>query len=329
MAPHVAIAMAVYNDAEYLRATLEALAAQTYSDFHLTIVDDESTDGSAEVAEGFAGRLPMTVVRAPHRGRQSAKRAASAATDPESAYLLVLDSDIVLPREALAEMVAELDRDPHAAAVSANARSATNRPWGGGQAFLDDLFLSSHTDTQGRARYIVGGCALFRRQALSGIEIRDDLGEDSDLSARLRDTWSLLLRRELVAIHLGVPTTLAGILKRFRREGVRVAAQLRIYPAERSIGNLARLVPLPLLAATGLGVALWQPWLAGGSVLLLGGYFTMFLLASRNVPAEWSSRLSGAFVFTVGNVGFGVGYLEELIRGRRGGKMDEPARARS
>lgn len=322
----VAIAMAVYNDATYLRATLSALREQSFTDFHVTLLDDASTDDSVAVAEQFAASLPMTILRGPHRGRHDAKRAVADATSADAPYLFVLDSDIVLAPDGLARMVRALDDDPQAAVVSMHARAAAGRPWGTGQAFIDDLFLFSHTDADGRARYIVGGCAMFRRSALVGVEIRDDLGEDSDLSAKLRDRWHLLLPRGLVATHLGVPTTLGGVLRRFRREGVRVAAQLRVYPAERSVGNISRLVPLPIAAVTAVGVVTLQPWIVAGGAALAASYVGAFLAASRRVPASLRARMAGALVFTVGNLGFAVGYLEESIRGGRR-KMKEPARA--
>ena len=326
MSKRVAIAMAVYNDAAYLRATLAALGAQSFKDFHLTLLDDASTDDSPAVAEQFAASLPMTMIRGPHRGRHDAKRAVANATSADSPYLLVLDSDIVLPPDGLARMVRALDEIPQAAVVSMHARAADGRRWGTGQAFIDDLFLYSHTDDEGRARYIVGGCAMFRRSALDGVEIRDDLGEDSDLSAKLRQQWRLLLPRDLVATHLGVPTTLAGLVRRFRREGVRVAAQLRVYPGERSVGNVARLVPLPIAAVTLVGAVTLQPWIVAGGGVLMASYVGAFLAASRRVPAPLRARIAGAFVFTVGNLGFAVGYLEEaMVGGRR--KMKEPARA--
>ena len=55
----------LYNKAPYIRKALESVFAQTYTDYELIIVDDGSTDGSAEIAESFlqdpASRLsPLT-----------------------------------------------------------------------------------------------------------------------------------------------------------------------------------------------------------------------------------------------------------------------------
>jgi GT2 family glycosyltransferase len=325
VAPRVSIAMAVYNDERYLPLTLDALVAQTWRDFELLVLDDGSTDGSAALAERYADRLPLTVVRAPHRGRQLAKQASWEAVAKRDLFL-VLDSDIVLPPDGLARMVALLDADPDVAAVSARARADATRPFGASQAFMEDLFHDSNSDEQGNGRWIVGGCALFRRAALAGIEVRTDVGEDNDLSEKLRERWRLLVPRDLVATHYGVPTTLWGLLERFAREGMRVRTLLRAYPETRQLGNVARLVPLPLALATVAGAATGQIWLALAAAGALAAYVGAFAYASRKVTARPLDRLAGALLFTFGNLGFGVGYVREALRARSVDIMRDPKR---
>jgi glycosyltransferase involved in cell wall biosynthesis len=57
-APLVSVIVPVRNRRELLRQTLDALAAQEFTDFEVIVVDDGSTDGSAEEAErdAAAGR---------------------------------------------------------------------------------------------------------------------------------------------------------------------------------------------------------------------------------------------------------------------------------
>lgn len=50
-----------YNEARGLPATLAALAAQRDTDFTLVVVDNASTDGSADVVRAFAERAPFPV----------------------------------------------------------------------------------------------------------------------------------------------------------------------------------------------------------------------------------------------------------------------------
>jgi glycosyltransferase involved in cell wall biosynthesis len=57
--PKISICIPVYNSAAYLAAAVESALAQDYDSFEILIVDDCSTDGSAEIAAGFATRSSL------------------------------------------------------------------------------------------------------------------------------------------------------------------------------------------------------------------------------------------------------------------------------
>jgi glycosyltransferase involved in cell wall biosynthesis len=322
----VAVAMPVYNDEQYLPLALDGLCRQTYRDFKLTIVDDGSTDRSAEIAESFADRLPLTLIRAEHRGLRTTKRAAVEAVPPEAEYLLIHDSDIELPEDAIERMIGVLDGDPQVAAVMAQARSVPTRRWGRGQAFFEDLVRDTIVNDQGESRWIVGACVMFRRSVLQGIRMRVDINEDSDLSLQLRDRYKLLWPRDLVADHYGVPTTLRGIWHRGYRDGLRVRALIRAHPKGFQLGSISRLVPLPLAAATAVGAVTLQPWLVAGGFGVFGAYVLAFLYASRRVPGDLATRLEATALFVLSNFGFGLGFLRESLAKPAGTELAEPTR---
>jgi CTP:molybdopterin cytidylyltransferase MocA len=310
--------MPLYNEERYLPLTLDALCEQTYRDFRVIVVDDGSTDSSAQIAEGYRDRLAMTVIRAEHRGLRTTKRTAVEAMPPEAEFILMLDSDVVLPPDGIQRMVELLDSDPNVAAVSGQARSVTNRPWGRGQAFFEDLVRQTNMTAEGETRWIVGGCVMLRRTALQGIRLRVDINEDSDLSVRLRDRFRLLQPTDLVASHYGVATTLKGIWDRGYRDGLRVCALIKAHPeAGYQIGSIARLVPLPLGAATVVGTLLLQPWLTAPAIALMTAYVGAFLYASRRVPGDLMTRLEGTGLFVLSNFGFGIGFIEQLLKRTR------------
>lgn len=96
--------MPVYNEAPHVGRTIETLLeAIDRSGFeaNLVLVDDGSTDGSAEAARvALAGRLSMSVVTQPNRGRFHAVRAGlRRATGPN---VLVLGARVRLRPDALA-----------------------------------------------------------------------------------------------------------------------------------------------------------------------------------------------------------------------------------
>jgi GT2 family glycosyltransferase len=57
--PKVYILLPVHNRKEITRGFVECLAAQTFSDYHLVLIDDGSTDGTAEMVQA---RIPSTTV---------------------------------------------------------------------------------------------------------------------------------------------------------------------------------------------------------------------------------------------------------------------------
>ena len=60
--PTVAVVVATYNGATYLRAQLESIVQQTYKPSQIIIVDDASLDDTLQVANNFAAHHPEVMV---------------------------------------------------------------------------------------------------------------------------------------------------------------------------------------------------------------------------------------------------------------------------
>ena len=58
MKPRVSVLIPVFNGEPYLAAAIESVQAQTFEDYEFIIVDDGSTDGSADMIAGFAASDP-------------------------------------------------------------------------------------------------------------------------------------------------------------------------------------------------------------------------------------------------------------------------------
>ena len=56
--PRLSIGFPVYNGQNYMSEALDALLAQTYTDFELIISDNASTDGTEEICRAYAARDP-------------------------------------------------------------------------------------------------------------------------------------------------------------------------------------------------------------------------------------------------------------------------------
>lgn len=94
------IIMPVYNHARFVADAVESVFAQDFADWELLIVDDGSTDGSAEIVDGLArGEKRVKVVHQANAGPAAARNVAIDGATGE--WLAFLDSDDIWTREAL------------------------------------------------------------------------------------------------------------------------------------------------------------------------------------------------------------------------------------
>ena len=54
VSPKVSVVASVYNGERYLQESVESILNQTFSDFEFIIVDDGSTDGTADILKSFS-----------------------------------------------------------------------------------------------------------------------------------------------------------------------------------------------------------------------------------------------------------------------------------
>ncbi|WP_068921269.1 bifunctional glycosyltransferase/CDP-glycerol:glycerophosphate glycerophosphotransferase [Planobispora rosea] len=105
--PLISVIVPIYNVEPYLTACLESLAAQTWRDVEVVMVDDGSPDASAEIAQRYAADDPrFLLLRQPNRGLGAARNAGLRRAGGE--FVAFLDSDDMLPLHALETMADSL-----------------------------------------------------------------------------------------------------------------------------------------------------------------------------------------------------------------------------
>lgn len=120
--PSVTIAMTAYNVAPYIGAAIESLLAQTYGDFELLIVDDQSNDASRAVAERFAaadGRVQL--VASGEKGRVPALNRILG--EARGAWFAVFDADDVARPDKFERQMAFLKANPDHGVVGSGNRT--------------------------------------------------------------------------------------------------------------------------------------------------------------------------------------------------------------
>jgi glycosyltransferase involved in cell wall biosynthesis len=111
--PKVSIVTPTYNMAQYLPAAIESALSQDYPDKEIIVLDDGSTDGTAEVVRGYGDRVRY--FWQPNEGVASAYNQLISLSSGD--YVHVLDADDVLLPGAVSRGVAMLDVYPNAAFV--------------------------------------------------------------------------------------------------------------------------------------------------------------------------------------------------------------------
>jgi glycosyltransferase involved in cell wall biosynthesis len=94
--PKVDIITPAYNAARYLPAAIESVIAQTFEDWRIVLVDDGSTDNTADVVAPFVDRLgpKLKYIQQPNRGLPAAARNVAIANS-SAEFLALLDADDV------------------------------------------------------------------------------------------------------------------------------------------------------------------------------------------------------------------------------------------
>ena len=115
--PRVSVVLIFLNEERFLDAAIDSVRKQSFQDWELMLVDDGSSDGSAEIARRHAAADPDRIRYLEHPGHSNlgpsaARNAGIAASHGE--FIAFLDGDDVWLPERLARAVALLDAHPEA-----------------------------------------------------------------------------------------------------------------------------------------------------------------------------------------------------------------------
>jgi GT2 family glycosyltransferase len=196
----VAVVVLNWNGWKDTIACVESLQKLDYGDFQILLVDNGSTDGSADHLRtalpaiellqtganlGFGGGCNVGIRHALAQGAE---------------YVWLINSDATVDRGALSALVRVADQNPALGSVGSVLFEADDvtrvQLWGGGRVNLW-LGRSTHCLVPGPIDFVSGASVLLRRAALEQVGLFDEAmffmyWEDTDLAFRLRNAgWQL------------------------------------------------------------------------------------------------------------------------------------------
>jgi glycosyltransferase involved in cell wall biosynthesis len=110
--PKVSVVIPTYNRAHFLPETIQSVLAQSFQDFEIIVVDDGSVDSTKEVVDSFQDRR-ISYIYQENQGGSAARNTGIKASSGE--YIVPLDSDDILLKDAIEKGVQTLDSHPEAA----------------------------------------------------------------------------------------------------------------------------------------------------------------------------------------------------------------------
>jgi cellulose synthase/poly-beta-1,6-N-acetylglucosamine synthase-like glycosyltransferase/peptidoglycan/xylan/chitin deacetylase (PgdA/CDA1 family) len=213
----VCVVIPAFNEGAVICKSIRAVLASRLEGFKVLVLDDGSSDRTAEIVrKAFGGSGRVSVVTKPNGGKWSALNAALRHTDAE--IVVTIDADTVLEPDALPLLVRHF-ADPRVAAV-AGAPVVGNRI--NLLTRLQALEYAINQNLDRRALEVVNGITVvpgavgaWRRVALLGIGGfgPDTLAEDADATVALELAgWRVLSEPKAVA-HTEAPQTVRAFLK--------------------------------------------------------------------------------------------------------------------
>ncbi|MGN6317433.1 glycosyltransferase [Trinickia sp.] len=319
--PAVVAVVPARNEADVIGAAVASLIEQDYAgEFHVVVVDDHSTDGTADAARATALALGkperLTVIAAEPlpagwSGKvwaQSQGVAAVASRALSADYLLLTDADIGHPPEAVAELVARATIERRDL-VSLMVRLRCDSIW---EKALIPAFVFFFAklypfrwvnDPRNKTAAAAGGCMLVKRAALEEAggmaSIRAALIDDCTLAAQIkhRGQGGHAIRLDVAARSRSLrpydgPSEIWNMIART------AFTQLRYSPwlLAGTLAGMTVIYLVPPVVAVALGPLGWPAWLAWGAMCC--AYAPMLRYYGRS--PWWAPALPLVALFYVG-----------------------------
>jgi glycosyltransferase involved in cell wall biosynthesis len=188
----VSVIIPVFNGERFLAEAVESVIAQSYHPLEIIVVNDGSTDKTAEIAAGFGERVRYFYQA--NRGPAAARNRGIQAARGD--MLCFLDSDDLWLPDTLAHQLARLRANPAIEVVMGYTRGCRLVTGADGRAQFGPTSIAFPV--------LSLGCAAIRRSAFDRVGLLDETlayGEDVDWFMRMRERGvAALVHRETVQL---------------------------------------------------------------------------------------------------------------------------------
>ncbi|MEG1585583.1 MAG: glycosyltransferase [Bacteroidales bacterium] len=306
--PYFSIIIPVYNRPEEMKELLDSLAAQSYKDFEIVVIEDGSTRKCDSLLNSYRSRMEITYFFKPNTGQSDSRTIGM--TKATGSYFLFFDSDCIIPPDYLSIVKNRLDND---------YVDCFGGPDAAHESFTDTQKAINHSMTsffttggiRGGKNQLEKFCPRsfnmgFSRKVYEATNgFRDTLGEDIDLSTRIRKAgFRTALIREAFVYH----KRRVDMCKFFKQVHIFGQARISLYKQHPESLKLVHFAPalFTIFLIGMLIISIWRPWV----LLLLAAY--LITLFADSTAKNKSLKIGFLSVFTglIQLIGYGSGFLK-------------------
>lgn len=307
------IIVPIYNRPDEAGELLESLAAQTFTDFELVLVEDGSTEPCTEEVEKYNTRIPIQYITKKNTGRSDTRNVGM--QQAKGDYFIFFDSDCIIPPHYL-ETVRQLLQDDYADCFGGPDRE---HPSFNTMQKAINYAMTSFWTTGGirggkvnmekfKPRTFNMGFSRTVYEKIGGF--KDMYGEDIDLSIRINKAgFTTKLYREAFVYHKR-RVNLKRFYKQINTFGKARINLYKLYPDSlKPVHTLpALLVPIGIVIIM-LAILLSPRWLLLPISYLLLLFFDA-LVKTKSLP------IAGLAIITscIQLIGYGLGFIQSFIQ---------------
>jgi peptidoglycan-N-acetylglucosamine deacetylase len=219
--PQVTVMIPAYNEESVIVDTVRSALASTYPKLEILVIDDGSTDRTAELVRSNFGRDPrVRLLLQPNRGKPAALN--HALSEATGEIVVSIDADTIVDPEAVPRLVRHFV-NPKVGAVAGNVKVMNRNKWLTRWQALE--YITSQNlekrafDLLNCIPVVPGAAGAWRTDLLraNGGFSGDTVAEDTDLTLTIRrNGWKILYDEDAIG-RTEVPDTVEALIRqRFR-----------------------------------------------------------------------------------------------------------------
>lgn len=189
--PKVSIVLPTHNGAKYIQRSIDSCLNQTYKNIELIIVDDGSTDNTAEIIKSYNDNRIIYLRHEKNKGLPAALNTGFSKSCGE--YLSWTSDDNYYAKKAVEKMLAFMRRKKCSFVYSDYYQFKNENP-------SQMTLMKSPDDLTLTVRNIIGACFMYSKEVMTNVG-------DYDPSAELAEDYDYWIRvsKKFTMCHLGEP----------------------------------------------------------------------------------------------------------------------------